>query len=260
MKRITAILIIGLLLPVTAHGKAYFAPKAEMISNSVVIAVVDITEVKSLVPNEQLVTATVKQTLAGKVDTIINFRVPCFYPCAIARVTKGTYLVFLSKDKQGLQGCNWHLSYRPVKDGRIEWYKINSRHELEWRAIADVLQEVKEEVAKAHDRVVPYGKHRKFSQWLRPGDFELRVKKISDKQYPVVIQGQPLVGDGVGYRVLLMDKPTEGFQSEFVYGIKKSEFDQRHAELHRNGYVLIQHQIIQLFGLKAHQAVWVKSD
>ena len=236
MKRITAILITSLLLPAAAHAKAYFAPKAEMISNSVVIAVVDITEVKSLERNaqygDQFVTATVKQTLAGKVGTKINFRVPCFFPCAITQVTNGTYLVFLSKDKQGLQGCNWHLSYRPVKDGKIEWYKNDSPNELEWRADEEVLKEVKQEVAKAHDGVVPYGKHRNFSQWLRPGDFELRVEKISDKQYPIVIQGQPLVGDGVAYRVLLMDKSTKGLQSEFVYGVKESEFDQRHEELH----------------------------
>jgi len=47
MKKILAILMACLLLPVAAHADAYFAPKGEMISNSVVIAVVDITEVSS---------------------------------------------------------------------------------------------------------------------------------------------------------------------------------------------------------------------
>jgi len=90
-----------------------------------------------------------------------------------------------------LQGCNWHLSYRPVKDGKIEWYKNDSPNELAWRADELVLKEVKQEVAKAHDGDVPYGKHRNFSQWLRPDDFELRVEKISDKQYPIVCFNNP---------------------------------------------------------------------
>jgi hypothetical protein len=265
MKLITAILVTGLLLPTAAHGKAYFAPKAEMISNSVVIAVVDITDVKSLEPKaqygDQLATATVNQTLAGRARTNINFRVPCFFPCAITQVSNGTYLVFLSKGNHGLQGCNWHLSYRPVKDGKIEWYGNKSPHELEWRAKEDVLREVKEEVAKAHDGVVPFGKQQtRFSQWIRPGDFELQLEKISDKRYPMVIEGGPLEGDGVVYRMLLMDKPTRGLQSEFVYGVKEREYDQRHQELHKKGYVLIQHQVVQLISFKAHQAVWVKND
>lgn len=264
MKRITAILMAVLLFPAAVHAKAYFAPKVEMISNSVVIAVVDITDVKSLEPKaqygDQQVTATVKQTLAGKVGTEINFRVPCFFPCAITQVTKGTYLVFLSQGKQGLQGCNWHLSYRPVKDGKIEWFKNDSPRDLEWREKERVLKEVKVEVAITHNGVVPFGSHREFSQWQRPGEFELSVKKIPDKQYPAVIQGAPLEGDGVQYRVLLIDKPTKNFQSSFVYGVKASEFDQRHEQLEKNGYVLIQHQVIQLMAFKAHQAVWVKSD
>ena len=143
VKKITAILMVSLLLPVAAHAKAYFAPKGEMISNSVVVALVEIIDVKSLEPGGQQATATVKRRLHGEVGANLNFRVPCFFPCAITQVTNGTYLVFLSKGEQGLQGCNWHLSYRPVKDGKIEWYKNDSPHELEWRPIEDVLKEVK---------------------------------------------------------------------------------------------------------------------
>ena len=147
MKRATAILIAIAILPVVAHAKAYFAPKEEMISNSVVIAIVEITDVKSLQPNvqygNQQASATVKQALSGTTGTNIVFRVPCFYPCAITQVTNGTYLVFLSKGKHGLQGNNWHLSYRPVKDGRIEWYKPDSPYHLEWKPKEDILKEVK---------------------------------------------------------------------------------------------------------------------
>lgn len=135
------------LLPVAAHARAFFAPKEEMISNSVVVAVVDITDVKSLEPNamqgDQQVQATVKETIAGQPGTNLMFRVPSFYPCAVTQVTNGTYLVFLSKGQHGLQGNNWHLSYRPVKDGKIEWYKSDSPYELEWKPKEDVLREVR---------------------------------------------------------------------------------------------------------------------
>lgn len=142
-----------LLLPVAAHAKAYFAPKTQMVSNSTVVAVVEITEVKSLEPNvrygDQQVKAKVQETLAGEAGESLEFRVPCFYPCAITQVTNGTYLVFLSKGKDGLQGNNWHLSYRPVKDGKIEWYKADSPYELEWRERETVLNEVRKMIKES---------------------------------------------------------------------------------------------------------------
>jgi hypothetical protein len=147
------LIVAGALLPVAAHAKAYFAPKAQMVSNSTVVAVVEITEVKSLEPNaqygDQQVKAKVTETLAGETGESLDFRVPCFYPCAITQVTNGTYLVFLSKGKDGLQGNNWHLSYRPVKDGKIEWYKTDSPYELEWRHRETVLNEVRRMIKEA---------------------------------------------------------------------------------------------------------------
>jgi len=43
VKRITAFLMVGVLVPAAAQAKAYFAPKGDMISNAVVIAVTDIS-------------------------------------------------------------------------------------------------------------------------------------------------------------------------------------------------------------------------
>lgn len=147
MMKTLAILMTCLLLPFAAHAKAYFAPKTEMVSNSTVVAVVEITEVKALEPNvhygDQQVSAKVQETLAGSAGDRLAFRVPCFFPCAITQVTNGTYLVFLAMGKDGLQGNNWQLSYRPVKDGKIEWYKADPPHELEWRDRETVLNEVR---------------------------------------------------------------------------------------------------------------------
>lgn len=79
--------------------------------------------------------------------------------------------------------------------------------------LEEFLKEVNVEVAK--------GKHREFSHWHRPDNFDDLIEKMSDDQYPIAIQAGPLEGDGVVYRVLLMDKPTKGLQSEFVYGVQE---------------------------------------
>lgn len=243
MNRLPIFLIAVLLLPTIAHAKAYFASKEEMISNSDLIAVVDITDLAAAETGkrlrDELATATVKTTLIGR--------------------SKGDYLVFLSKGKQEMEGCNWHLSYRPVKDGKVEWFKKGSRNELEWQPQDEVLKDIKSHTAKVSSGPIPYGEYPEFTRWLKQPDFAVRLGKLPDNLYPIAVQGGPLEGDGVVYRMLLVQKPTKDFRSEVVYGAKESEFGARNEELQRNGFVLIQHQTVQLFSFKAHQAVWVKN-
>jgi hypothetical protein len=149
MKKIIPILILIFALPASAHAKAYLAPKAEMIAKSDVIAVVNITDVKSLEPEKmygnQRAKATVRDVLKGDVkrEMEIEFMVKCFYPCAITQVSKGEYLVFLSKKDNDFEGNNWHLSYRPIKDGAIEWYKDDTGYELKKRKLGGVLDEIR---------------------------------------------------------------------------------------------------------------------
>ncbi len=149
MKRTATVLVLILALAASAHAKAYFAPKAKMIAKSDVIAVVTITDVKSLEPDKwhgnQLAKATVKETLKGDVEKEkdIEFKVECFYPCAITQVSMGQYLVFLSKEGKELRGNNWHLSYRPIKDGELEWYKDDKSYKLEKKELGKILDEVR---------------------------------------------------------------------------------------------------------------------
>jgi hypothetical protein len=117
--------------------------------------------------------------------------------------------------------------------------------------------ETADDVGKSRDQAIPFRSDHKFSPWLRPSEFATWLKKMPDGQYLMVIQGAPVQGDGVDYRALLMEKPTKATKSEFVYGVKKIEFDRRHEELRKKGYVLIQHHVVQLY---SHQAVWLKND
>src|SRR6478735_3736367 len=108
-KAATTLAIILTMLP-CAHAKAYFAPKTQMIAKSDLIAVVNITNVKSLEPEQthgnQVAKATVQATVKGNVenDKEIEFKVECSFPCAITQVSTGQYLVFLSKDGKELKG------------------------------------------------------------------------------------------------------------------------------------------------------------
>jgi len=98
MKKMATVFVLILALAASAHAKAYFAPKAEMIAKSDVIAVVNITAVEFL---EQ-------------------------YGNQLAKAT-----------------IHWHLSYRPIKDGSVEWYKDETSYQLEKKELEKVLHEVR---------------------------------------------------------------------------------------------------------------------
>ncbi|MCG2711420.1 MAG: hypothetical protein L6416_03740 [Candidatus Omnitrophica bacterium] len=152
MKKIL-ILIIILGLTVPAFAKAYFAEKEEMIVNADIIAIVDITDVKNLEKdkshgNQEATVSTIKN-IKGTADKQFKFFVPCFFPCAITSVEKGQYLVFLKKGKNGLEGCNWHFSYRPIKDNKAEWYKKDTDFKkgssvFEMKELEKVINEITE--------------------------------------------------------------------------------------------------------------------
>jgi hypothetical protein len=148
MTKTAAVPAILILLPLFAHAKARFAPKGEMIAEADVIAVVTITDVKSLEPEkrvgDQLATAVVKQVIKGEIknEQEIEFFVSSFFPCAVTQVSKGAYLVFLAKDGKMLKGKNWHLSYRPIENGSLDWYKDDTSYALEKKPLEKVVAEV----------------------------------------------------------------------------------------------------------------------
>jgi len=138
-------LALGLLLPVQAHAKAYFADKKEMVREADLIALVEITRLKKLEPEKSCGTDEARAKLIhlvkGSGAAEITFRVPCFFPCAIVNLKPGRHLVFLKEREGILQGNNWHLSYRPVTAGEVEWYE-KGPGQLKKQPLLEVLADV----------------------------------------------------------------------------------------------------------------------
>jgi hypothetical protein len=144
-------LLLMLVITSAAFGKAYFAPRDEMLAKADVIAVVDITRVKELEPGKQYgnqqASADVVTVLKGKPGKTISFFVPCFFPCALVKLKSGRYIVFLTKEKGKLQGNNWHLSYRPILKDKVEWYTDGSTLALTTQSVDRVLGNIRKVLA-----------------------------------------------------------------------------------------------------------------
>lgn len=135
-------LIAGLLLLTAAlcHGKAYFFTRTELVQKSTAIAIVELAEPEgaalangekdpfsNTVPGEhwaysQQAKVKVVEIIKGDLPREIVMHGGESFICAQCHLSKGRFLAFLKRDKDLWVGSNWHLSLRPVKDGKIEWY------------------------------------------------------------------------------------------------------------------------------------------
>ena len=143
--------------PLVATGKAYFAPRDEMVAEADVIAVVEITAVKEVhTCRNREATAMVERVLKGQLGKEVTFLVPNFFPFAITSVSKGRYLVFLKKEDRkrrgyNLAGSNWRFSYRPIVDGKVEWYADGKSLTLRTKELGKVLSEIAEILARQQE-------------------------------------------------------------------------------------------------------------
>lgn len=163
MRKIIIILIISLGISIPVFAEAYFSGKTEMIAKSDIIVIVDIKEIKALEQNpayrEQEAKAYTIKKLKGNPAAEFTFFVPSMFPCAITSVEKGRYIVFLMKvndsiersataadggfsPNSSLEGSNWHYSYRPIKEDKVEWLDNNTISDLKEisleKAISDI--------------------------------------------------------------------------------------------------------------------------
>ncbi len=97
----------------------------------------------------------------------------------------------------------------------------------------------------------------RFSEWMEASEFEVFYASKPDTVYPVVIEAKPLLGDGVAFRVMFIEKPSGKFRFESVYGISDRDFENMQAKLTGKRFVLIHHQKVMLIGGFSHQATWV---
>ena len=135
-------------LTATAHAKAYFAPKAEMIDRAEAIAIAQISGVTDVEEDgdhwtyRQKAEARVEQVLKGKLPLDITLHGNETFICAQMRLAPGRYLIFLRHDRKLWVGANWHLSLRPITDRTVEWYADDKGIELKPVPLSEVLQEI----------------------------------------------------------------------------------------------------------------------
>lgn len=139
MKTLAALLGIFLVLAGQGHGKARFFSRSELVRKSLVIAIIELGEPGPSKSNpgadpfvdQALGTVwSYQKSAKAKVVRILKGEIPAEFVlhgnetfiCAQCTLSKGRFLAFLQKDKDLWVGTNWHLSLRPVKDGKIEWY------------------------------------------------------------------------------------------------------------------------------------------
>lgn len=140
MKTLAAILGFVLVLASQGHGKAYFFSRTELVQKSLVIAIIELGEPGPSKPNadsdpfveqahgttwayQKSAKAKVVRIIKGEIPPEFILHVDETFICAQCTLSKGRFLAFLQKDKDLWVGTNWHLSLRPIKDGKIEWYQ-----------------------------------------------------------------------------------------------------------------------------------------
>jgi hypothetical protein len=148
----------------TAHGKAYFYTRSELVQRSSAIAIIDISDPKETADSKN----EYKQQANVKVVKLINGDLPDefilngmgSFICAQCILSKGRFLAFLRKDGDIWVGVNWQLSLRPIRDKEVEWYVTEEqRFPMQYKNLEEVLAEVqaimqnpKSEQAAPHNR------------------------------------------------------------------------------------------------------------
>lgn len=129
-------ILVGLLLTfnqVSANGKAAFASKSKMIKTADTIAQVNILEVKKVKFKGKHWTYSQKAIvkplaiLKGELDKSSKIYGGENFICASVKYKPGTYLLFLKKIDDYYVGNNWHMSVRPCKNNKIQWFSQKDR-------------------------------------------------------------------------------------------------------------------------------------
>lgn len=155
MKSIAIILAALLVVSHEAAAKAYFQTEPELVTQATAIAIIELSEPEESDQKGAIWTyrksarAKVVMQVAGSLpDTFTLFGDETFI-CAQCHLAAGQYLAFLSRDGGLWAGANWHLSLRPLKDDKIEWYSApEQRFSMTFQPKATVLERVREILAK----------------------------------------------------------------------------------------------------------------
>ena len=137
------------LFPNVLFAKAYYAGKKEMIEKAEAIIIIEITNIENVTKKGQhwiygqKAIGTVEKTLKGDIQNDIVIYGMEDFICAQCRFEKGRFLLFLCKDNDLWAGSNWQLGIRPIKNGKIDWFKNDeSRFDMEEKSFVDVIKEI----------------------------------------------------------------------------------------------------------------------
>lgn len=146
----------------SAQGKAYFAPKAEMIRRAEAIAVVNIAAVGKVEKTTegwtyaQKATGTVERCLKGGLSGGIEIHGMESFICAQCRYATGRHLLFLRKEGNLWVGANWQPGIRPIDGDRVSWFaEDDDAFASRSVPLADVLTEIEARVKKDAAPEVP---------------------------------------------------------------------------------------------------------
>lgn len=151
--KLPALLALWIGLATSAYGKAAYQTYPEMIRNSDIIAVVNVTRLTEGAfkgrswTYRQKATIGTYEVLKGEMPPGVSLLGLENFICARCSFQIGQQLVFLKYDGEFLAGSNWHLSARPITELGIEWFKNRDTLALETMPAALVLEEVKKEIA-----------------------------------------------------------------------------------------------------------------
>ena len=101
--------------------------------------------------------------------------------------------------------------------------------------------------------------YEEFSEWYNSEEFHSEITNIPSDKYPLNIQAQALLGDGVVFRILYSLRPNNNFKYQYIYGVNEEKFKTENKKYTKLGFTLIHHQMAQSMS-QSHQAVWVKND
>lgn len=130
-----------LLTPVSADAKAAFKSMTDMIVDADVIAVVRVenvenTSVKSATWTYSKRATTVPlQVLKGTLPDKFYMLGGENFICAQCNYEPGKALVFLKKEGNAYRGNNWHLSIRPIRESKVEWFKEDGKSLLDLQPV-----------------------------------------------------------------------------------------------------------------------------
>jgi uncharacterized protein YjbI with pentapeptide repeats len=148
-------------------GKAYYAPKREMIQKSTAIVLVRIKSIKKISKKinnwtyREKAIAIVTRGIKGNINKEIEIYGKENFICAQTHFQTGNFLLFLKKKNNLWVGANWGLGVRRITANKVIWFKKNSnRFEMEsvpiQNAIADIITVMNEQNRFAQNMVWRY--------------------------------------------------------------------------------------------------------